>query len=175
MREIKLRALNSSDISKTLEWNNDPEISDFYLSHPFPVNVEMEQKWYQKILTSNIPVSVFGIEHCGDKMLIGLTILRDINLINRAAEYAIYIGDKDYKGKGYSKMATYLTLDFAFTKLGLNRIQLRVAEANTVALGLYKSVGFVEEGRCRDAAYKNGKYRTEILMSILCHEYRREL
>ena len=53
MSRIQLRALTISDIEKTIVWNNDQEISDLYSGHPFPVNIEMERKWYEKILTSN--------------------------------------------------------------------------------------------------------------------------
>ncbi len=45
MKKIKLRALTSSDIEKTLAWNNEEEISNLYSGHPFPVNMEMEKIW----------------------------------------------------------------------------------------------------------------------------------
>ena len=60
MDKILLRALTYSDIDKTLLWHNDSEILDLYSGHPFPVNIEMERKWYEKILMSNFPVTVFG-------------------------------------------------------------------------------------------------------------------
>jgi len=171
MNRIKLRALTLKDINKTLFWHNDFEISDLYSGHPFPVNLEMEQKWYEKILTSNFPTTVFGIEHIGSKELIGLSLLKDINLINRAAEFAIYIGDKEYRGKGLSKEVTILTLSFGFYKLGLNKIYLKVLEENTVAISLYKKVGFIQEGLIRKSVFKNSQFKNEILMGILIEEF----
>jgi hypothetical protein len=47
---IKLRALTKKDIDLTLKWNNQDDIRELYLGHPFPINREMEEKWYDKIL-----------------------------------------------------------------------------------------------------------------------------
>ncbi len=126
MSKISLRALTNEDIQKTLEWHNKQDIVDLYSGHPFPVNIEMEKKWYEKVLYSNFPTTVFGIEDIESKTLIGLTLLKDINLINRSAEFAIYIGNENFRNKGLSKDATFETLIFGFFKLGLNRIFLKV-------------------------------------------------
>lgn len=168
---VKLRALTLADIEKTLSWHNQEDISDLYLGHPFPVNIEMERKWYEKILTSNFPITVFGIELVQDEKLVGLTLLKEINLINRSAEIAIYIGDKDQRGKGLSKEATIQTLCFGFYKLGLNRICLKVLEENERALKLYDSIGFIREGVLRKSVFKNDQYKNELVMSILKDEF----
>jgi len=171
MKNIRLRALTITDLPLTLKWHNQRDIIEMYAGHPFPVNEEMERKWYEKILTSNFPVTVFGIELIENNKLIGLTILRDINLINRSAETAIYIGDQNERSKGYSKEALKLTLNFAFNNLGLHRVFLSVREDNVAALGLYEKLGFIREGILRDSIYKNGKYISLIIMSILEGEF----
>ena len=171
MENVKLRALTITDLPLTIKWHNQLDIIEMYAGHPFPVNEEMERKWYEKILTSNFPVTVFGIELIENNKLIGLTILRDINLINRSAETAIYIGDQNERSKGYSKEALKLTLNFAFNNLGLHRVFLSVREDNVAALGLYEKLGFIREGILRDSIYKNGKYLSLIIMSILEEEF----
>lgn len=172
MKAIRLRSLTLADLEKTLKWHNMEDISEMYLGHPFPINLEMEHKWYEKILTSNIPVTVFGIELIQNKCLIGLSILKDISLINRSAEFAIYIGDKDSRGKGLSKEATVKTLNFAFNDLGLNRVGLKVLEENQIAIKLYKSIGFTSEGVLRHSIFKKGHFKSEIIMSILRDEFK---
>lgn len=170
-KNIRLRALTFTDIEKTLGWHNQDDISDLYSGHPFPVNIEMERKWYEKILTSNIPITVFGIEHIHDKKLIGITVLKEINLINRSAEFGIYIGEIDMRGKGLSKEAVLQTLKFGFHKIGLNRIFLKVLEENETALKLYENTGFKFEGLLRNSVFKNNAYKNEVLMSILKAEF----
>ncbi|MBA7547606.1 Spermidine N(1)-acetyltransferase [subsurface metagenome] len=168
---IKLRALTSSDKTKTLTWNNQVDIKQLYAGHPFPVNLEMESDWYEKILRSNVPTTVFGIEFVSEKKLIGLTILKNINLIHRKAEFAIFIGDKEERGKGYSRTATQKTLAFGFNQLGLNRIYLNVQKNNEVAIKLYESIGFIIEGEVRKSIYKDGQFYNEYIMSILNNEF----
>lgn len=169
--EIRLRALTLSDFPKTLSWHNQEDIVDLYGGHPFPVNQEMEQKWYDKVLTSNFPITVFGIEVIEPKLLVGISLLKDIDLLNRSAETAIYIGDMEMRGKGYSKEALLQTLDFGFNKLGLNRIWLKVRVDNIKAISLYEKAGFKQEGALRDSVYKNGKFISVLVFSILRSEY----
>ncbi len=167
MDKIRLRALTKADMEKTLQWHNDDYIKKMYLGHPFPVTRELEEEWYDKVLRSNIPVTVFGIEVIEGKKLIGLSILREINLLNRCAEYAIYIGDAHARGNGYSREATIKTLRFGFKDLGLHRVSLKVLSDNKNAIGLYKKCGFSEEGVLKEAHYKEGRFKDEVVMSIL--------
>jgi len=171
MRKILLRALTKTDLEKTLKWHNQEDIKDLYSGHPFPINKEMEEKWYENILTSNLPTTVFGIEYCENKELIGITLLKGINLIHRSAEFANFIGEKDYCGIGLAKEATLQTLSFGFNKLGLNRIYLKADFDNEPAIKLYKSVGFIMEGTLRKSLFRNNQFKDEFIMSILKDEY----
>jgi RimJ/RimL family protein N-acetyltransferase len=168
MNKIKLNA----DIEKTLAWHNQEDISDFYSGHPFPVNIEMERKWYEKVLTSNFPVTVFGIEIIESKNLIGITVLRDINLIYRTAEFAFYVGDQSQRGKGFAKEALIMTLRFAFFKLGLNRIFVKILEENRTTIKIHEQVGFQQEGILRNSVFKNNCYKNQHYMAILKDEFK---
>ena len=171
MNNISLRALTEADILQTLSWHNQKDIRDLYIGHPFPVNREMEELWYKKILTSNYPTTVFGIELITSQKLIGLTFLKNINNIHRSAEFAIYIGDRVNRAKGYSKEATSKTLEFVFYNLGLNRVFLKVLKRNTIAIKLYEKVGFITEGILRECTFKNNCFEDELIMGILKNEF----
>ena len=172
MEKIRLRALTTEDAKITWLWQNSPEIKEFYSDHPYPVNFEMEKLWYEKITYTNIPVTVFGIEILENHKLIGMSILKNINLIHRSAELGIFIGDTSEKHKGYSGEATRLTLKFGFLDMGLNRIYLKVHEDNTPALKLYEKNGFKKEGLLRKSVFKNGRFKNEIIMSLLKEEFK---
>jgi len=47
---------------------------------------------------------------------------------------------------------------------GAHRLELRVAETNPRALALYRSRGFVAEGRIADAAFRNGSFEADFWM-----------
>jgi RimJ/RimL family protein N-acetyltransferase len=172
MEKIRLRALTAEDAKITWKWQNSPEIKEFYSDHPYPVNYELEKLWYDKITYTNIPVTVFGIEVLENQKLIGMSILKNINLIHRSAELGIFIGDTSEKHKGYSSEATLFTLKFGFMDLGLNRIYLKVHEDNAPAIRLYEKTGFKKEGVMRKSVFKNDRFKNEIIMSLLNEEFR---
>ncbi|MBC8184202.1 GNAT family N-acetyltransferase [candidate division KSB1 bacterium] len=168
---LRLRALTMDDAKITWKWRNLEDIVDEYSGHPFPVNYELEKAWYEKFIYSNIPTTTFGIEIFNPEKLIGLTFLKGINYLNRETEFAIIIGDVEERGKGYAQEATQKTLAFAFFKLGLNRVFLKVIEDNSVAVKLYEYCGFVKEGILRESIFKNNKLKNQIVMSILKSEF----
>ncbi len=100
-----------------------------------------------------------------------MAFLKEINLMHRTAEFSIFIGEENAKGKGYAKEATMKTIEFAFNDLNLNRVFLKVQEDNFKAIKLYEKCKFKKEGILRECIYKNGHYINEIVMSILKAEY----
>ena len=58
-------------------------------------------------------------------------------------------------------------IDHAFGGLGLHRIALSVFAFNERAIRSYRSVGFVIEGRAREAIWRDGRWWDEISMSML--------
>ena len=91
--------------------------------------------------------------------------------INRNAVLGIFIGDKEYRSKGYGKEAIELILDFGFNYLNLHEIKLDVMAFNERAQKCYKKCGFKEYGRRRESVYLNGKYYDVISMDILRREF----
>lgn len=59
----------------------------------------------------------------------------------------------------------------AFEELNLHRVDLRVLEYNKRAIKCYEKCGFIKEGVEREGALIEGKYETDVFMSILDREY----
>jgi RimJ/RimL family protein N-acetyltransferase len=77
-----------------------------------------------------------------------------------------------YRGRGYGTEAIELVLGLAFDGIGLHRVGLDVLTINGRARSLYESIGFVTEGRLRDAYRDGDGWCDAILMSMLEDEYR---
>lgn len=81
------------------------------------------------------------------------------------------IGDKSAWNQGCGSEATHLMLQHGFENLNLHRIYLRVYQNNPRAIRAYEKVGYIHEGRMRQAIYKNGKFEDVLLMSVLRSEW----
>jgi len=102
---------------------------------------------------------------------IGTIQLYDFNEQDRNCKLGIRIGDRDYWGKGYGEDAIRTLLEYAFMKLDLYRVTLKVYEYNERAVRCYLKCGFRQEGRTRQSAYIDGEFYDEIIMGILKSDF----
>lgn len=75
------------------------------------------------------------------------------------------------KGRGYGRACVRLLADMAFRDLGAHRFWLDVKSENERAMALYRSEGFVEEGRLRDSVRSGSGFDSLIVMSLLAAEH----
>lgn len=170
---IRLRAIERTDIPRFVRWMNDPEVTQFLLMSS-PLSFAMEEKWFDEQAQRPPHLGqVLAIEvRVGDEWVhIGNTGLHNVDPINRTAEFGIIIGEKDYWNRGFGTRAVRLTLQHGFEHLNLNRIYLDVFETNPRAMRAYESAGFTHEGVLRKAIFKNGRYIDVMIMSMLQSEW----
>lgn len=77
----------------------------------------------------------------------------------------------DQPGQGLGRRFLRAVKEFAFTELGAHRLWLDVFTDNQRAQHVYRSEGFVEEGRLREAIRDGDRRRSLIVMSMLADEY----
>jgi len=102
---------------------------------------------------------------------IGTTGLYSINSIAHSAEFRIFIGDKEFWGRGIATECAQLLVDYGFNRLNLNMIWLGVNTENKAAVRVYEKAGFTHEGRLRQVQYRNGRYYDVFRLSILREEW----
>lgn len=113
----------------------------------------------------------FRIRLNEDKRLIGFAALHSIEWNNGTAVLSIGIGDSEDRGKGYGTEALNLLLQYAFLELNLHRIGLDVISYNDPAIQSYIKAGFKEEGRIREAVFREGKRYDRIYMGIFKRDW----
>jgi RimJ/RimL family protein N-acetyltransferase len=131
-----------------------------------------QKQWFESLNSHNPPNDLmFGIT-TKDNKLLGVCGLTYINWKNSSAEASIYIGDSDWQGKGVGKESLIMLLDFGFREVGFHRIWAEIYEFNEASIRLFENVGFKREGLCRDVLWRQGKWNSSFLYSILHEEFR---
>lgn len=168
---LRLRAVERDDIPTFVRWFNDPEVRRFLLMFA-PMSQAKEEQWFEGKLTSEHDY-VFAIEvPVEDGWLhIGNLGLHEIDWVNRSCVFGIFLGERDYWGRGYGSEATRTAVRFAFHTLNLHRVELDVFDFNPRAIRAYEKVGFRREGVRREALYQDGVWHDELVMGILRSDF----
>lgn len=166
-----LRKPEPGDVEELYRQKNDPEIGALLGGFTTGYSRRDLEGWVEHHRAQRNEVLWVVADSNADRA-VGHVGLYEIDHRIRTAEFAIMIGDKSAWGKGLGRACTEFTVRYGFEQLNLNRVSLQVLETNTRAQQLYRSLGFVEEGRLRQAQYKSGRYLDVVLMSILRTEHR---
>ncbi len=162
-KKVSLRVLENKDLSKIEEWGQNPEVSQ-YLNGSYKKEILEASKEKPNDMLKKRNTRVFAIEV--NKKLIGHVKLDQIIWRKRNAELSICIGDKDYWGSGYGSDAIYTILNYAFEKMNLDYIYLRVCGYNKRAIKCYKKCGFHKEAILKNAVEFKGKDYDIYLMQV---------
>lgn len=99
--------------------------------------------------------------------MLGSVYIRDIDRTHHKAEYGIFIGEPDARGRGIGTAAAKLMLRYCFEEEKLHRVYLRAFADNLQAVRSYEKAGFVREGLLREDVCIDGEYRDIIWMAAL--------
>lgn len=137
---VEIRPLKIEDAYTSVKWRNDPEVFKYTGNiYDHEITIESELEWIKRVISNPLDYRCAII---ADNIYVGNIYLTDIQ--DGIANYHIFIGEKDYWGKGIAKKASRLIIDYGFNTLGLNQINLSVRKANIAAKCLYKSLAFKE-------------------------------
>jgi len=171
---VLLRPVKRSDISYFLKWFNDPEILQ-YVGLYLPMTEMSEEKFIEDLGTtrarSDVVLVIEAIEGDSTKP-IGSCGLHNISPKDHNALFGIVIGEKDYWSKAYGTEAARLLIDYGFQQLNLHRISSGALAFNDRSIKLHKKLGFREEGRLRQAMFKNGQYHDHVQFGLLRTEWK---
>lgn len=165
---IYLSPRNSDDVEIFTEWLNDFKTTDYLGRSSIVTTLYDEKKYLEENATAEASFVIITIN---DNKMIGTVSLEGINHINRCATLGIFIGDEDFRNKGYGTEAIKLILEYGFKYLNLKNIKLDLMEFNERALKCYKKCGFKEYGRRRKCKFIDGEYYDTIEMDILKEEF----
>ena len=139
--KVEIRLLQASDAYTSYMWRNDPDVFK-YTGNVYEniITLETELEWIRRVIKNE---NEYRCAILADGEYVGNIYLTDIT--DTMAEYHIFLGNKNFWGKGIAKKASELILEYAFDVLNLKNIYLKVRKENKSAVLLYNSLGFREE------------------------------
>ncbi|TCS81049.1 GNAT family N-acetyltransferase [Tepidibacillus fermentans] len=169
--KVRLREYRKEDIEQAQIYINDPEVKRLlHPGIPYLYTFEDEQKWFESN-TATKDIYNFAIETIPDHKYIGGCGINKLDWKNSVAVVGIFIGDKEYWGKGYGTDAMKVLIRFIFEQMNIHKVRLHVFAFNKRAIKSYEKCGFKTEGILRKEVYRDGEYHDEIVMGILKEEY----
>ena len=169
-KKVRLRAFREDDLKNCVAWLNNTAVTR-YLMNMRPWSVTEERLWIERAMRNDDPSNVTLVIESSDGEFAGNAGLMFIDLRNRSAEAGIVVARPEDWGRGLGTEAMTLLLRHAFEEMNLHRVHLRVYSFNERGIRSYKQIGFVEEGRQREALFRHGAWHDVVVMAILQHEF----
>ncbi|QGU94551.1 GNAT family N-acetyltransferase [Clostridium bovifaecis] len=170
--KVKLRSYKKEDIAIAYEYMNDNELKRLLVNKiPYPMILEQEENWFKSLLDLKDSYN-FAIEDLETGKYIGGCGINSVNWLSRIATVGIFIGDKNYWGKGYGTDAMEALVKFIFEQMNMNKVKLNVFDFNKRAKICYEKCGFKVEGILRQELFRDGRYCDEYVMGILFEDWK---
>jgi RimJ/RimL family protein N-acetyltransferase len=169
---INLRAVERHDVPLLHRWFNDPVMMDGWGWSAAVRSIQyvagQVEDWLARETAFDRPEALIAESLAGDP--IGLIVVRVDRSEARSVELSLLV-DVDHWGQGIGMDMMQTILEACFGGWGVHRIGVRVEEGNERALALYRRLGFVEEGRLRQAAFRDSRHTDVLLFGQLAAEW----
>jgi RimJ/RimL family protein N-acetyltransferase len=167
-----LRELQVADAPLLVPVLTDPEVTRFM--SPPPATVERFAwfiEWSRREREAGRYLAFALVPHA-QAAPVGVLQLRQLEPEFRTAEWGVAMAPK-YWGAGLFLDAARLLLDFAFTELGVHRLEARAALANSRSQAAMRKLGAVQEGVLRRSlTTADGQRLDQVLWSLLDEDWR---
>lgn len=159
---VTLRPIEKDDLDLLFKWRNDENIFSQLGGGYFPTSKTEMSKWMDNFSKSDRTNIKFIVQY--KEIGVGFISLSNTNYINKTSELGIYIGEKNYQGKGIASNALKLIEKFSKDYLNLRKIKLLVNNNNVAAIGLYEKNDYKVIGRYTKERYSKGSYIDVLIM-----------
>jgi [ribosomal protein S5]-alanine N-acetyltransferase len=167
-----LRQIHAGDVDALFTILSDPKVMEFgdKLHHSREESEAFFQKlqeWYKQ--RENVG---WGITYRGNDTLIGTCGFYAFDAGFHRADTG-YELRPDYWRQGIMSEALRAIIPFAFTTMGLHRIDAVVHEGNERSQGILRKLGFVHEGTLRQRFFLHDRFLDEYRFGLLKDEWQK--
>ncbi|MDI6878718.1 MAG: GNAT family protein [Desulfitobacteriaceae bacterium] len=100
----------------------------------------------------------------------GVIGFHGMNWANKSTSIGYWLGEK-YQGNGLMTKATKAFVNYAIGELKLNRVEIRCADKNFRSQAIPERLGFIKEGKIRDAEWLYDHFVDHVVYGILAREW----
>lgn len=162
---VYLRPMTYDDTDLIVAWRNSDAVRKNFIYQALFTR-ESHENWIRTMVETGKVVQMIICDSASDKPL-GSVYIRDIDRHHNKAEYGIFIGEQDARGRGVGTAAAKLMLRYCFEEEKLHRVYLRAFAENVQAIRSYEKAGFWREGLLCDDVCIDGEYRDIVWMAAL--------
>lgn len=162
---IYLRLMTYEDTDNIVAWRNSEDVRKRFLYRGLFTR-ESHEAWIKNMIETGKVVQMMICDLSMDKPL-GSVYIRDIDRTSRKAEYGIFIGEAEARGRGIGTAAAKLMLRYCFEEEKLHKVFLRVIADNMQAYRSYEKAGFKKEAYLKDEVFVDGEYLDIVFMAVL--------
>lgn len=167
LKRLRLRSMHLSDAERYLGWFSAKEVQQFLSGLACPKDIEEAKRFIENMngryFKSKLTIC-WGIALKESDELVGRIEL--CRFVRQSMAEVAYSLSREHWNNGYMTEALQGTIEFGFHKMGLHRIEAKVAPENIASVKVLHKVGFSQEGLLRQYNYGN-EFRDTLMMSIL--------
>ena len=170
-QRVKIRWLKETDLPALFKIFSDSEVTKYWGSPALQQQEDAEKLLGEiRSLFQSRTLFQWGIARVEDDAVIGTCTLARLDANHRVAEIGFALA-RDCWGRGYMKEALPLMIDFAFSRLGLRRLEADADPRNIASLRLLDRFGFTQEGLLRERYCVNAELQDAVLLGLLRREW----
>ena len=133
---VYLRLMTYDDTDLIVAWRNSDAVRKNFIYQALFTR-ESHENWIRTMVETGKVVQMIICDSASDKPL-GSVYIRDIDRHHNKAEYGIFIGEQDARGRGVGTAAAKLMLRYCFEEEKLHRVYLRAFAENVQAIRSYE-------------------------------------
>lgn len=157
VENIRLRALEASDLELFYVWENDPDVwrvgeTMAPLSRDSILDFIRSQRYdFTSSRQMRLVIEV-------DNVAIGCVDIFDYNPVHRRFGLGILIYAPEHRRKGYARSVVEIVKSYALNTLSLKQIWVDIDEDNLASIALFESCGFVRSGHRKEWISRGDRY-----------------
>lgn len=163
-RRFRFRPLSPADITPFSSLAGEHRIADTTIGVPHPYTAKFARMWissHSEAWKARRALHWAAI-HVGEERIVGYAGLHNIDLQRRQAELRFWVGWGVKRHEDGAEWSAAV-VNFALTKLDLNRVYALQLERHPLAARVLSSIGMQREGLVRKRVHKGG-----LVENIVC-------